>query len=89
MDQLTVFAVNRDLNSSIDLKCELRGFSTFEILEHIIYESEDKKARNSKEKPLNITPHNRGNAIIRDQVVSAHLPKLSWNVIRLQRKESL
>lgn len=84
-EDLVIFAVNRDLEVSMNLECELRGFSGYRVLEHIVYESKDKKARNTQEKPLNVVPHNRGNATVHENIVTAELPRLSWNVIRLQR----
>jgi alpha-N-arabinofuranosidase len=85
---LTIFAVNRSLDSSMNLECEFRGFSDFQIIEHIVYESENKKARNTEENPLDIIPHKHGNAQIDGNKLVALLPKLSWNVIRLKRKET-
>jgi alpha-N-arabinofuranosidase len=87
-DDLVIFAVNRDLEGPMHLECKLRGFSDYQVVEHIVYESKDKKAGNTQEKPLNVIPHNHGNAVARENLVLAELPQLSWNVIRLQRKES-
>lgn len=84
---LVIFAVNRDLEEPLQLECQLRGFAQYTVREHIVYESGDKKARNTKEAPFNVVPHNRGRASVQDATVTASLPKLSWNVIRLKRKE--
>ena len=84
---LVLFAVNRDLEETLQLECEMRGFGKYKIREHIVYESGDKKARNTKGEPFKVIPHNKGNAIIQEDTVIAGLPKLSWNVIRLMQKE--
>jgi alpha-N-arabinofuranosidase len=84
---LTIFAVNRNLEKALPVECRLRGFDAYEVREHIVYESADKRTRNTKEEPLKVIPHSKGNAKVRDDLVAASLPKLSWNVIRLRRKE--
>ena len=84
-ESLAIFAVNRDLEDSLYLECELRGLSGYRVTEHIVYESRDVKARNTRNNPDNVLPHANGNAEARDNLVQAVLPKLSWNVIRLAK----
>lgn len=84
---LTIFAVNRDLEDSLLLECELRGFGQYRVEEHIVFECNDKKAGNTSSEPDKVIPHNHGTAVIMDQKITAQMPKLSWNVIRLTRKE--
>lgn len=85
--EITIFAVNRDLEDSLKLECELRGFGKFKVSEHIIFENVDRKACNTKTDPYRVVPHKNGNAALIDQSIQADLPKLSWNVIRLKGKE--
>jgi len=85
-DEITIFAVNRSLDDPLPLKCILRGFTGYQVIEHIVYESSNKKDRNTKSEPFKIVPHSSGNAQTREGIVSAVLPKLSWNVIRLTKK---
>jgi alpha-N-arabinofuranosidase len=86
--ELTIFAVNRDCQDSLLLECEMRGFESYRVLEHIVLESQNLKAANTKENPFNVVPHTGGKTVIEDGKVKASLPKLSWNVIRLtNRKE--
>ena len=84
-DSLTVFAVNRDQEGSIAFECKLKGMDGYRVDEHIILEHPDTKAANTLEHPDNVVPHNRGNAVLDNGSLSAVLPKLSWNVIRLAK----
>ena len=52
-----------------------------------MYECNDVKVGNTKENPFNVVPRNKGNAELRDNVITAMLPKLSWNVIRLTKSQ--
>lgn len=81
--EVNIFAVNRDKEESLWLECELRQFVNCRVLEHIVLESGDIKARNTLECPENVVPHNRGNTEVKYGTLNALLPKLSWNVIRL------
>ncbi|MGH2330709.1 alpha-N-arabinofuranosidase [Thermoanaerobacter mathranii] len=85
-NKLTIFAVNRDQQNSLLLESEIRGFEDYKVVEHIVLENENLKATNTKENPFNVVPHNDGNAMIEDGVLKAILPKLSWNVIRLAKR---
>jgi len=84
-EEITIFAVNRDLEQAMDFECELRGFTGFAVQEHIVLEHEDLKAVNTAANPDNVTPHNKGNAAVEDGKVKAVLGKASWNVIRLAK----
>lgn len=86
-ESITIFAVNRSLDDPLLLECQLRGFDHYVVQEHIVYECSDRKAGNTKDDPFKVIPHNLGSAVLEDQQITAELPKLSWNVIRLMRKE--
>ncbi|MBN1572795.1 MAG: alpha-N-arabinofuranosidase [Deltaproteobacteria bacterium] len=83
--ELTIFAVNRDADSPLDFTCELRGFSEYKVLEHIVMTNDNPKATNTEENPDNVIPSKDGDASIDGGMVKALLPALSWNVIRLKR----
>lgn len=86
---LTVFAVNRDQKEPVILECDLRQFRGYQVVEHIVLEHEDIKAPNTLENPDNVRPHSSGQAVLKDNQLTAPLPRLSWNVIRLgKRSES-
>ncbi|UUZ85423.1 alpha-N-arabinofuranosidase [Paenibacillus sp. P26] len=82
--EITVFAVNRDLQNALPLQVDLRSFGGCGLIEHIVLEHDDLKAVNTLEQPDRVKPHNRGNASITDATVEAQLSKASWNVIRLK-----
>lgn len=84
--ELTIFAVNRAQQDSLSLECDLKGFGEYNVIEHIILENDDLKARNKLNDSKNMEPHNGGDARVEDSKVAANLPELSWNVIRLAEK---
>ncbi|MCM3626078.1 alpha-N-arabinofuranosidase [Paenibacillus glycanilyticus] len=84
---VTVFAVNRHLEEQMELNLDLRSFGDVSVIEHIVLESEDLKATNTKSNPRNVVPHAGGRASADNGNVQAILGKASWNVIRLQTKK--
>jgi len=85
LGEVTVFAVNRNLNGPLPFEIDLRSFGSCTVIEHIVLESDDLKAVNTLESPDRVKPHNRGNAKVADgSKVAASLAKASWNVIRLK-----
>lgn len=87
-DEITIFAVNRDLEEEMQVEFKLDGFEGFEVMEHIVYESDDIYKGNTQDKPDNVVPHKGGNSKIEGNVLTSILPKFSWNVIRLKKKEN-
>lgn len=81
---LVVFAANRSWEDSLTLETDLRSFVGYEVLEHIVLEHEDPKATNTRERPQNVVPHTLSGAKVVDGKLTTVLPKLSWNVIRLE-----
>lgn len=84
---VTVFAVNRHLEEQMELNLDLRSFGDVSVIEHIVLESEDLKATNTKSNPRNVVPHAGGRSTVDNGNVQAILSKASWNVIRLQTKK--
>lgn len=80
--ELTVFAVNRSLEDSIELEIELSDFDNLELIEHIVLENDDLKATNTVNNPNNVVPHSNGVTKLEDNSAKARLNKHSWNVIR-------
>lgn len=85
---ITIFAINRSLNSSLPLEADLRGFAGYRVKKHIVLESENAKDTNTEENPYHVIPHEKGNAVCSDCKVKADLSRLSWNVILLESVES-
>ncbi len=84
-NELVIFALNRDLNESLELQCDVRGFEDYKVIEHVVMHNKDVKATNTEQNPNNIIPNNNGNAQIDDGILTANLSNLSWNVIRLAK----
>ncbi|MDI9508851.1 MAG: alpha-N-arabinofuranosidase [Clostridiales bacterium] len=82
--ELTVFAVNRSLEESIDLEIDLRDYENAELIEHIVLEHEDLKATNTVDNSDNVVPHNNGATSVGERAANAILNKHSWNVIRFK-----
>ncbi|MCM3540674.1 arabinosylfuranosidase ArfA [Priestia endophytica] len=83
-ETLTIFAVNRSQEAPLLLEGDIRDFTNYRVIEHIVLENDDVKATNQINR-TNVVPHNGGDAEVRDGTLLAHLPKLSWNVIRLAK----
>lgn len=85
-DELTVFAVNRDLDDAITLETDLRGFSGYTLKEHIVLEHNDFFATNSSAAqtvaPKTVTDRDEQNG----DILNSRLAPASWNVIRLAKK---
>ena len=81
---LTVFALNRSMDSDITLDCDLRAFGPLKPLEHIVLHHDDVKAVNTESDPDRVKPAKGRNAKVEDGRMTVKLPALSWNVIRLK-----
>jgi len=82
-EEITIFALNRDLNNSLEFECNLNGFEGYRVIEHCVLENPNIKAVNTEAVPYAVKPHNRGNAEILGGNLRASLPVLSWNMIRM------
>jgi alpha-N-arabinofuranosidase len=87
-EELTIFAVNRDPDQPLLLEGRLGQFVDYKVVEHIVLEHEDLKAKNTREQPDNVVPHNREDARMEEGFLRAVLPRLSWNVIRMKKQSS-
>lgn len=86
-DELTLFAVNRDLREELPLRAVLRGFEQYELAEWLAMESDDLKAENSAlGQP--VRPAARTGARFEDGALCARLRAASFNVLRLRRREN-
>lgn len=82
--ELTLFAVNRNLEDSAEIACNLRGFEDYAVAEHIVLSNDNLKAVNTVEKPDAVLPASRRDSIKNTGTgeFSVSLGKASWNVIR-------
>lgn len=86
-DELTIFAVNRDLIDEITLETDLRGFAGYELIEHIALEHGDFKAVNSAAGET-VAPHAAsGRDELDGGMLKSRLGAASWNVIRLRKSK--
>ena len=82
-DEVTIFAVNRNLEEDVELTTDVRSFAGYRIKEHIVMENDDLKAANMLTEQ-NVYPVNADDrSKLDDGVVTSVLKKASWNVIRL------
>jgi alpha-N-arabinofuranosidase len=86
-EEMTIFAVNRSQEETLPLEGDLRGIAGYGVVEHLVLEHPDRMARNTAEQPNTVVPHARGDARLSDGTLTASLPRLSWNVIRLSRAQ--
>ena len=84
---VTIFAVNKDLQEDVELEADLRAFGTLRPAEHIVLHHDDVKAVNTEENPDNVAPAQGEAAVIDGGRMTVRLPALSWNVIRLAKKD--
>lgn len=83
-DAVTLFAVNRSLDSRLRLECDLRAFEGYRIVEHLTLECDDLKATNTAGNER-VKPSAGGRSSLADGLLTADLAKHSWNVIRLAK----
>lgn len=84
-NELVIFAVNRGQDEALPLEGDIRGIEGYRVAEHIVLEHANPLARNTAEHPDEVVPHRNGDAVLLNGQLTAHLPRLSWNVIRLQK----
>lgn len=84
---ITVFAINRSLEEELELKGILRGFEHCRVKKHIVLTAKEPGATNTQEQPDAVRPEENGNACVKEGGLCAVLPKMSWNVILLEREE--
>lgn len=85
LEELTLFAVNKDLEEGMEVTCDCRQFKDYKIIEHIVLTHEDLKAENTEQNPDNVAPVYNGISRFDQGRLTAVLEKQSWNVIRLKK----
>ncbi|MDQ0091961.1 alpha-N-arabinofuranosidase [Paenibacillus anaericanus] len=84
-EELVIFAVNKSLEDSLLLECDIRGFEDYRVIQHSILENGNVKAVNNVYQQDAVIPHDGGDAKVVEGWIHASLPNLSWNMIRLQK----
>lgn len=85
---VTIFAVNRGQDGPLPLEGDLRALEGYRVAEHLVLEHQNPKATNTADAPDTVVPHAGGDASLDGGRLTATLPALSWNVIRLERASS-
>ncbi len=85
-EELTIFAVNRNLDEDLELNLDIRSFDDYKMKEHIVMTNNDLKAVNTPEKE-NVYPVYAENEAISDGKANIILKKASWNVIRFNKNK--
>ncbi|ABR34520.1 alpha-N-arabinofuranosidase [Clostridium beijerinckii] len=85
-EEVTIFAVNRNLEEDIELTCDVRSFEGLKIIEHIALEHDNMKIVNSP-KGEAVTPKSVDRSNLVDGIITSSLGKASWNVIRLGKNK--
>ncbi len=81
--ELVFFCVNRHTTKDLRMEVNATGFTNLSVCEHLVLSDADPQACNSAREPSRIVPKAGGNSKIRDDVLSATISPLSWNVIRI------
>ncbi|MBS3762254.1 MAG: alpha-N-arabinofuranosidase [Planctomycetes bacterium] len=85
-DELTLFAVNRDLDEPLDLEVDLRSFGELQAEQWQVLHNDNLKETNSPDEPERITPEIRTGGEVQAGKLRAPFPPASWNVIRLAKQ---
>jgi alpha-L-arabinofuranosidase len=86
-EELTIFAANRGQEQPLPLEGDLRGVGNYSVVEHLVLEHPNPLARNTMEHPNEAAPHAKGDARLEEGRLTATIPRLSWNVIRMARMQ--
>ena len=79
---VTIFAINRG-EEDVILECTPGGYSCGAKPEHIALWDKDKFAVNTLDNPDRVTPEIQADITCENNIVTAKLKPLSWNVIRI------
>ena len=82
-EELTIFAVNRNISQDIELLTDMRGMGEYQLLEHIVLEHTDLKMCNTAGEEMVRPVSTKRSQMNGDNLISI-LGKASWNVIRLR-----
>lgn len=83
--ELTIFAVNRNVKEDLELLTDLRSMEGYQLVEHIVLENADMKAENSAGGEPVAPRVDNARSIIDHGRMTSRLSKASWNVIRLRQ----
>jgi len=82
-DELTVFAVNRNLAEVLETELDLRAFGNVSLIEHITYHNDDRNAILSATDSAAI-PSANTSTTVQNGILRTVMPNVSWNVFRVR-----
>lgn len=81
-DEVTIFAVNRNIKEDVTFEADIRSFEGCVVKEYLALENDDMKITNSI-LGENVKPYAKTAYECKDGVFTTVMKKCSWNVIRL------
>jgi alpha-L-arabinofuranosidase len=84
-EEVTIFAVNRNLEETHLLEVDIRSFAEYQVIEKLEMISDNLKEENTLLEER-VKPSVANDIRINDYIVETTLKKASWNVIRLGKK---
>lgn len=84
---VTIFAVNRDMAEDFCLTVDLRAFKGLQVAEHSVLHHDDVNAINTENAPDTVSPVMGDLGVLDGGRLMVMLPRLSWNMIRLVKKD--
>ena len=81
--EITLFAVNRSGDKAVSLEVRLGGFVRGRVVEHVVLDHADPLAVNDRDHPDRVHPRRAEGAVVEKETLTASLPPLSWNMIRV------
>lgn len=82
-ETMTIFVLNKDLDDSVELSCDLRQYEGYMVKSHVVLAHPDLKAENTEANPNNVVPSNNGNGKVDGGILRAVLGEKSFHMIRL------
>ncbi|TXC90551.1 alpha-N-arabinofuranosidase [Metabacillus litoralis] len=86
---LSIFALNCSEDDDLLLDAQFRSFGSVKIIDHLVMDGPDLYATNNFDSPDNIKPKKYDISSEAGEQLEIKLPKMSWNMIRLQCETKL
>ena len=81
--ELVILCANRDRRTPLELDLALHGFDALGVVEHVTLTGDNPYAQNTCAQPNTVRPQQLTSASVNGGRLTAPLPPLSWNLIRL------
>ena len=83
-ESLSIFAVNRHQQQTVDLQVNLRAFGLpLHVEEQLVIGGQDLQASNNAENPERVAPRHDNTSTTTDKGMAVALPPISWTLLRL------